>query len=139
MFICSFIGMLKLTIDNYTNFLFSFVGISFAFSKFIDCFEFIKNREGGQKCQRSFGDFQRDAMVKTDARFLSYTVSFIRGLREERHGKTEGHRKKEEMAGLESINGPVYVFLNIRLLNSLSRRVWRALYVVYGKWVLCFF
>jgi hypothetical protein len=99
MFICSFIGILKLTFYYYTNFLFCFVGISFAFSKFIDFFEFIKNREGGQKCQGSFGDFQKDAMVKTDASFLSYTVSFIKGLREERPCKIEGHRKKEEMVG----------------------------------------
>jgi hypothetical protein len=50
-------------------------------------------------------------MVKTDAKFLSYTVSFIKGLKEERHRKTEGHRKKEGMAGLESINGPVRIYL----------------------------
>ena len=111
MFICSFIVIAKLTTYNYTNFLFSFVGISFAFSTFIDAFELIKNREGGQKCQRSFGDFLRDAMVKTDAKFLSYTVSFIKGLTEEWHRKTEGHRRKEEMAGLESISGPVRIYL----------------------------
>ena len=110
MFICSFIGILKLTSYYYINFLFGFVGISFAFSKFIGSFELIKNRGGSQKCQGSFGDFQRDAMVKTDARFLSYTVSFIRGLREERHSKTEGLKEKEEMAGLESINGPVPIY-----------------------------
>lgn len=110
MFICSFIGILKLTFYYYINFLFGFVGISFAFSKFIASFELIKNRGGDEKCQGSFGDFQRDAMVKTDARFLSYNVSFIRGLREERHGKTEGHRKKEEMVGSESINGPVRIY-----------------------------
>jgi hypothetical protein len=99
MFICSFIGILKLTIYNYTNFLFSFVGISFAFNKLIESFGFIKNREGDQKCQGSFGDLQRDAMVKTDVKFLSYTVSFIKGLKEERHSKIEGLREKEEMAG----------------------------------------
>jgi hypothetical protein len=110
MFICSFIGIQKLTIYNYTNFLFSFVGILFAFRKFIDSFGFIKNREGDQKCHGSFGDFQRDAMVKTDEKFLNYTVSFIRGLREERHSKTEGLKEKEEMAGLESINGPVPIY-----------------------------
>ena len=49
-------------------------------------------------------------MAKTDARFLSYTVSFIVILREERHGKTEGHGKKEEMVGLESINGLVRIY-----------------------------
>ena len=109
MFICSFIGIVLLTSYYHAYFLFSFVGISFAFSKSIGSFELIKSRGGGQKCQGSFGDFQRDAMVKTDARFFSYTVSFIRGLREERHGKTEGHREKEEIVGLESINGPVQI------------------------------
>ena len=99
MFICSFIGILKLTIYNYTNFLFSFVGIFFAFRKLRASFEFINNREGDQKCHGSFGDFQRDAMVRTDEKFLSYNVSFIRGLREERHSKTGGLKEREEMAG----------------------------------------
>jgi hypothetical protein len=47
----------------------------------MDSFGFIKNREGDQKCHKSFGDFQRDGMVKTGEKFLSYTVSLIRGLR----------------------------------------------------------
>ena len=38
--------------------------------------------------------------------------------------------------GKKLINGQVSVFLNIRLLNSLSRWVLRALYVVSGKWVI---
>ena len=45
-------------------------------------------------------------MVKTDVKFLGYTVFFIKGQKEERQGKTEGRRKKEEMVGLEPTNGP---------------------------------
>ena len=48
---------------------------------------------------------QRDALVKTDAEFLAYTVTFIMGLKEERRRKIEGRRKKDEMVGLESTNG----------------------------------
>jgi hypothetical protein len=46
-------------------------------------------------------------MVKTDAKFLGYTVSFTKGLKEERRCKTEDRRKKDEMVGLESANGQV--------------------------------
>jgi len=85
MFICRFIGILELTNCNYINFLFSFIGISFAFSKILDTFVLIKKTEKeARKCQRSFGDLQRDVLVKTDAEFLAYTVSFIIGLKEER-------------------------------------------------------
>ena len=48
----------------------------------------------------------------------------------------EDQPKKDGVTGLESINGQVSVFLNTKLPNSLSRRVWRALYVVSGKWVI---
>ena len=106
MFICSFIGSLKLTNCNYINFLFSFVGISFAFSKFSDTFVLIKKTEKeARKCQRSFGDFQRDALAKTDVKFLDYSVSFTKGPKEERCCRTEGRRKKDEMVGLEPKNG----------------------------------
>ena len=108
MFICSFIGSLNLTYCNYINFLFSFIGISFAFSKFSDTFVLIKKTEKEvKKCRRSFGDFQRDALVKTDVKFLGYTVSFIKGLKEERRCRTEGRRKKDERVGLEPKNGQV--------------------------------
>ena len=59
------------------------------------------------KCQRSFEDFQRDVLVKTDVKFLGYTAFFIKGLKEERRCKTEGRSKKEEMVGFEPPNGPV--------------------------------
>jgi len=109
MFIYSFIGSLKLTNCNYINFLFSFIGISFAFSKFSDTFVLIKKTEKKAKitCQRSFVDFRRDAPVKTDAKFLAYTVSFIKGLKEERHCRTEDRGKKDERVGLEPKNGQV--------------------------------
>jgi hypothetical protein len=108
MFICSFIGILKLTDCNYINFLFSFIGISFAISKFLNTFVLItKQKRGARKCQRSFGDFQRDALVKTDAKFLIYTVSSIMGLKEERRCKIGGRKKKDEMVGFEPTNGQV--------------------------------
>jgi hypothetical protein len=108
MFICSFIGSLKLTNCNYINFLFSFVGISFAFSKFSDTFVLIKKTEKeARKCQRSFGDFQRDVLVRKDAKFLGYTALFLKGLKEDMRCKTEDRRKKDEMVGLESTNGQV--------------------------------
>jgi hypothetical protein len=66
-----------------------------------------KTEKEARKCQRSFGDFQRDVLVKTDAEFLNFTVSFIKELKEERRCKTEGRRKKDEMVGLESTNGQV--------------------------------
>jgi hypothetical protein len=50
---------------------------------------------------------QRDVLVKTDAEFLAYTVSFIKRLKKERRSKTEGRKKKDEMVGLESTNGQV--------------------------------
>jgi hypothetical protein len=108
MFIYSFIGIPKLTNCNYINFLFSFIGISFAFSKFLDTFVLIKKTEKeARKCRRSFGDFQRDVLVKTDAKFLDYTGSFIKALKEERCCKIEGRRKKDGMVGLEPTNGQV--------------------------------
>jgi hypothetical protein len=108
MFICGFIGILKLTNCNYSNFLFSFIGIFFAGCRSLDTFALIKKTEKeARKCQRSFGYFQRDVLVKTDAEFLAYTVSFIKDLKEERPCKTEGRRKKDEMVGLESTNGQV--------------------------------
>jgi len=110
MFICSFMGILKLTNCNYINFLFSFIGIAFAFSKLLDTFAMIKKAEKEvRKCQRSFGDFQKDVLVKTDAKFLGYTVSFIKDLKEERRWMTEGRRKKDEMVGLEPTNGQVWI------------------------------
>jgi hypothetical protein len=84
MFICSFIGILKLTNCNYINFLFGFIGISFAFSKFLDTFFDQKTEKEVRKCQRSFGYFQIDVLVKTDADFFACTVSFTKGLKEER-------------------------------------------------------
>ena len=51
----------------------------------------------------------------------------------------EDQPKKDGVTGLESINGQVSVFLNIRFLNSLSSWVWRALYIVYGNWIICCF
>ena len=44
MFICGFIDILKLTNCNYITFLFSFIGISFAYSKFLDTFVLIMDR-----------------------------------------------------------------------------------------------
>ena len=38
MFICGFIGILKLTHYNHINLLFSFIGMSFAISKFLDAY-----------------------------------------------------------------------------------------------------
>jgi hypothetical protein len=46
-------------------------------------------------------------VVNKDAEFLAYTVSFITGLKEGRRCKTEDRRKKDEMVGLESVNGQV--------------------------------
>jgi hypothetical protein len=54
-----------------------------------------------------FGNFQKDALVKTDEKFLIYAVSFTMGLKEERRCKTEGRRRKDEMVGLEPTNGQV--------------------------------
>jgi hypothetical protein len=68
-----------------------------------------KTEKEARKCQRSFGNFQRDALVKTDAEFLAYTDSFMKGLKEERRCETEGRRKKDEMVGLESTNGQVLI------------------------------
>lgn len=73
---------------------------------FSEAFELIKKKEAG-KCQKSFGDFQRDAPVKTDAESLEYIVSFVKALREERCCETEGRREKDELGGLESTNGQV--------------------------------
>jgi hypothetical protein len=101
MFICSFIGILKLINCNFINFIF---GMPFASCKFLEAFALItkhKTEKEARKCQRSFGEFQRGALVKTDAKFFTYTISSIMGLREERLCKTEGHRKKGEMVGLE--------------------------------------
>jgi hypothetical protein len=47
MFICSFIGALKLTRCNYINILFGFIGIFFAFCKSLETLMLTKNREGG--------------------------------------------------------------------------------------------
>jgi hypothetical protein len=66
-----------------------------------------KTEKGARKCQRSSGDFLRDVLVKTDAEFLDYSVTFIKDLKKERHCKTEGRGKKDEMVGLESTNGQV--------------------------------
>ncbi len=66
-----------------------------------------KTEKEARKCQRSFGDFQRDVLVKTDAEFLAYTVSFIKGLKGEKRCETEGRIKKDEMVGLESTDGQV--------------------------------
>ena len=73
----------------------------------IDIFVLKKAEEEDLKCQRSFEDFQRDARVKTDVKFLGDTAFFIKGLKEERRCKTEGRSKKEEMVGFEPPNGPV--------------------------------
>jgi hypothetical protein len=45
MFICRFIGILKLNNCNYSNLLFSFIGIYFAFSKLLDTFVLIKKQK----------------------------------------------------------------------------------------------
>ena len=82
--------------------MFNFIGIPFALDTFT-----LKKQNKRRKCQRSFEDSQRDALVKTDAKFLGYTVFFIKGLKEGRPCKSGGRRKKEEMIGLESANGQV--------------------------------
>ena len=66
-----------------------------------------KIEKDAPKCHRHFGDFHKDVLVQTDAKFSTYTVSFIMGLKEERRCKTEGRRKKDEMVGLEPTNGQV--------------------------------
>ena len=53
MFICSFIGILKLTNCNYAKFLFSFIGIFFALNKLLDTFVPIKKQERGPENARS--------------------------------------------------------------------------------------
>jgi hypothetical protein len=50
-----------------------------------------------------FGYFQKDVLVKTETKFSTYSVSFIKGLKEERRCKTEGRRKKDEMVGLSTL------------------------------------
>lgn len=107
MFICSFIDIIKLTYCKYINFLFSLIGISFAFRKFIHFCIDQKSEKGARRCQRSFGDFQRDGLVKTDAELLGYTVYFIKDLKEEGRRKTDGRIEKDEMVGLESTSGQV--------------------------------
>ena len=57
--------------------------------------------------QRPFEDFQKDVLVKIDAKFSTYTVSFMKGLKGERRYETESRGKKDEMVGLESTNGQV--------------------------------
>jgi len=73
----------------------------------IDIFVLKKAEEEDRKCQKSFADFQRDALVKTDVKVLGDTAFFIKGLKEERQCKIEGRSKKEEMVGFEPPNGPV--------------------------------
>jgi hypothetical protein len=70
------------------------------------CAEKAKEAEGW-KCQMSFEESRRDAVVKTDVKYLAYAVSFIKVRKEEKHSRIEGPRKKEEMVGLEPTNGPV--------------------------------
>jgi len=55
--------------------------------------------------------FQKDAPEMTDAGYSACTVSSTKGPKEERLCKTKGCRKKGEMAGLESISGPVRIYL----------------------------
>ncbi len=84
MFACSFIDLLKLTDCNYVNFLFRFVGMSFAHRKFLGILICSWTEKEARPCRKFFADLQRDALVKTDAEFLAYTDCFIEGLREER-------------------------------------------------------
>ncbi len=104
MFICSFIGILKLTHCNYINFLFCFIGTSLAFNKFLDTFVLIKNRKGGQKMPEVFRKFPERRTGKDRRRVFSVHRFFYKGLR---RCETEGRRKKDEMVGLESTNGQV--------------------------------
>jgi hypothetical protein len=60
MFICGFIGVLKLTNCNYSNFLFSFIGISFAFSKSLDTFVLIKKQKRRPENARGLSDISRE-------------------------------------------------------------------------------
>ena len=108
MFFCSFIDVINLTHCNCYNIFFNYRGTSFAFSKFLNTVVIIKKTEKEtRKCQRSFADSQRDVLVRIDAKFLSYTALFLKGLKEDMRFKTVDRRKKGEMVGLESTNGQV--------------------------------
>ena len=61
MFICSFIGILKLNNCNYINFLFIYFGMSFAFSKFLDTFVPIKKKNRRPENARCLSDISREA------------------------------------------------------------------------------
>jgi hypothetical protein len=52
MFIRGFISIFKLTNCNYVKFLFSLIGIFFAFSKLIDTFVLIKKQKRGPENAR---------------------------------------------------------------------------------------
>jgi hypothetical protein len=66
-----------------------------------------KKAQEGRTCRKSNEHLLKDVPVKAGAGFLICTVSFIKGLKEERFCKTKDHRKKGVMAGLESANGQV--------------------------------
>ena len=94
MFICRFIGILKLTNCNYCNFLFSFIGISFAISKFLVTFVLNKNRKGGQKMPEVFRKFPERRTGKDRRRIFNLHRFFYKGL--ERRKALKDRRSQEE-------------------------------------------
>lgn len=57
MFVCSYIGIRKLTTCNYINFLISCIGIAFAFTKFRDALVVIKKQKRGPENARGLSEF----------------------------------------------------------------------------------
>ena len=62
-------------------------------------------KKEARTCQKSFGDLQRDALVKTGVDFLAFGMSSTGDPKGETQSVTEGLRRKDEMVGLESTNG----------------------------------
>jgi hypothetical protein len=62
-------------------------------------------KKEARTCQKSFGDLQRDALVKIGVNFLAFTISSTEDPKGEMQSVTEGRRRKDEMVGLESTNG----------------------------------
>jgi hypothetical protein len=94
MFVCSFIGILKLTNCNYINFLISFIGISFALSKFLETFVLNKKRKGGQNTPEVFRRLPEKRTGKDRRRVFSLHRFFYNG--PERRKALKDRRSQEE-------------------------------------------
>ena len=62
-------------------------------------------KKEARTCQKSFGDLQRDALVKTGVDFLAFGISSTGDPKGEIQSVTEDLGRKDEMVGLESTNG----------------------------------